>query len=142
MRISATIRGFEKIAKRLQAISPEAVKATVVGLNSAAIAIHREAVSSIQEHRSQGKRYGKHVASKPGYPPNTDTGLLVKSIQIVEASETKLVAAVGTNLEYGARLENGDSRVAPRPWLGPAYLKTKPQIMGLFKLKKAGGGNG
>lgn len=54
--------------------------------------------------------------SKPGEPPHADTTRLRKSIE-QEIDEGRLVARVGTNVEYAAHLEFGTSKMAPRPFL-------------------------
>lgn len=90
--------------------------------------IHAEARKSIQSHRSKGATYGNHTASKPGFPPNTDTGRLVNSIEF-DFDKEKAEGVVGTNLDYGKHLEYGTSNIDARPWLAPAYLKFRDRII-------------
>lgn len=59
-----------------------------------------------------------HIASKPGTPPNTDTGRLVGSIQ-VDHQKGSMTAFVGTSVDYGAFLE----LLLNRKWLQPALDK-------------------
>jgi phage gpG-like protein len=82
------------------------------------------------------KRRGReHQASAPGEAPAIDTGALVNSIQ-VEASGD-LSAVVGTNMEYAAILEFGGVRMAPRPWLGPAFESVRDRFQaGMRELLK------
>jgi hypothetical protein len=63
-----------------------------------------------------------HVASRPGYPPNVDTGALWNSIQ--GRRLRTLVAATVVNAEHGVYMEYGTSQVAPRPFLLPAAETT------------------
>lgn len=76
--------------------------------------VQRGAIDAIREP-SAGRRYGKHVASKKGDAPNTDTGRLIGSIKTVH-KRLSMRALVGTNLAYGAILE----LIKNRPWLKPA----------------------
>lgn len=103
-----------------KAVSAAAAKAVYSG----ALAIQRHAKVSIQAHESSGITYhhGKvsHVASKPGYPPNSDIGTLARSIEI-DWNREQLTALIGTNLKYGLWLELGTVHIEPRPWLFPAF---------------------
>ena len=88
------------------------------------------------------KSIGKVKApSSPGHAPATVTGTLKRSIAH-ELSPTKLEGKVGTNIEYGRRLELGfigvDSKgrrynQAPRPYLRPALHKCEAAIALMFK---------
>jgi phage gpG-like protein len=82
------------------------------------------------------KRKGReHQASAPGEAPAIDTGTLVNSIQVQETGE--LSAVVGTNMEYGAILEFGGVRMAPRPWLAPAFESVRDRFQaGMRELLK------
>ena len=73
-------------------------------------------------HPGTGRVYRRggveHQASVAGQPPAKDRGLLQASVtNEVVGSGTSIEVRVGTNKEYGKRLEFGDSRIAPRPWL-------------------------
>ena len=124
---------IEAEGKRINAKADAALK-------DMALAIQREAKRLIQSHASKGKKYkatkgGKyHYASKPGKPPNTDTGVLVKSIRIAVHNKGY---RVGTNLDYGRKLELGVG-IAKRPWLSLALKnveKRLPRIVrGAFKV--------
>jgi HK97 gp10 family phage protein len=77
----------------------------------------------------------KHQASAPGEAPAIDTGALVNSIEVIKNSE--LSATVGSNMEYAAILEFGGVRMAPRPWLGPAFESVRDQFQaGMRELLK------
>lgn len=129
MNFSIRVRGVEAAQKKLKEFSLE--KEFVAALGASALLVHTEAVKSIQEHRSRGVAYRRrgvvHIASKPGSPPNTDTGKLVRSIKF-EIDERELRARVGTDLDYGRDLEVKRDRA----WLQPAYLKRKAEIKRLF----------
>jgi hypothetical protein len=78
--------------------------------------------------RKRQKLYGS-VRSEPGEPPRKQTGLLRASV----ATEVRnLVGRVGTNLDYGRRLELGTRHLAPRPWLRRALAESKDRITAIL----------
>lgn len=101
--------------------------------------IDRQCKEDINAHMSAGITYKNpgsttmHTASKPNFPPNTNTGTLVKSIRWF-VDKAKLTGGVGTDLKYGKHLEFGTMNMAPRPWLRPVVREWKQKIEG-FMLK-------
>jgi HK97 gp10 family phage protein len=92
---------------------------------------------------SAGSVSGKgHVPSRPGEPPNFDTGVLSAHI---EARQTGPASAeVASRAPYAAALEFGTSKMAARPYMRPARDKKAPEIQRKFvekmnKLIKASG---
>lgn len=76
-----------------------------------------------------------HTASAPGEAPAVDTGQLTNSVQWEMTGEVS--AVVGTNVEHGMHTEFGTSRMAPRPWLGPAFEEAAESFeQGLKELLK------
>lgn len=134
MRIFSEVRGFEKIKKRFEKISPEINDAVWLELSAGVLAIHADAVKSIQAQGSKlydAVRYGPKRTvrvSKPGEPPNTDTGRLVRSIGF-DLDKSRLTGRVGTNLEYGKILELSPRPQVRRPWLAPAYKRHVDKIV-------------
>lgn len=130
------IIGLNKIQKKLSDLSPDIQKKVAGEIVDGTLKIHAEARKSIQKHMSKGESYGRHTASKPGFPPNTDTGRLVQSIEF-EIDQTVPSGVVGTNLEYGKFLEFGTSNMRPRPWLSRAYgmfqKKIRDRISKVFR---------
>lgn len=70
-----------------------------------------------------------YVASAPGEPPAVMLGHLRQEI-LTEIQETdkEIIAAIGSPLPYSLRLELGDDRVKPRPWLRPSLQRAAPKI--------------
>lgn len=65
-----------------------------------------------------------HVRSNPGEPPRVETGNLKESVTTeTERSDRMVETRIGTNVIYGLFLELGTSKMAPRPWLRPAFDK-------------------
>lgn len=87
-------------------------------------------IAGIQGGPKTGRTYlrGKnrdisHRASAPGQYPATDTGYLASHIFAQPGSG---YADVGTSARYGAFLEFGTSRMAPRPYIEPSLEKARP----------------
>ena len=70
--------------------------------------------------------------SKPGDPPNTDTGTAIKSIGF-NIDTKKLTGEVGTDLKYLKFLELGTKTIAARPWLIVALKKVKKELRLIFR---------
>ena len=89
------------------------------------------AKTSIQQHQSKGRTYGKHTASVAGNPPNSDTGFLASNIFMVLDAD-KLGGAVESRADYSGFLEFGTSKMGARPYLQPALEENKPKIRRMF----------
>lgn len=133
MTLASKITGSKELVSALNRLESSVTQAMIEGLEKAAIKIHESAVKGIMT-QSMGRRYGNHIASRPGDPPNTDTGRLVGSVRW-ELDTQSLTASVGSNLGYAVDLEFGTSRMAPRPWLAPAVRQNERTLWQLFKLK-------
>ena len=103
--------------------------------------IRTEAIKSIQTGAKSGVMYQKynprreHRASAPGQAPASDTGNLVS--KIIVKQKTKNITNVESNADYSAFLEYGTSKMQPRPFMLPAFEKSKkPIINAVFKRVK------
>ena len=138
MKLSAKILGLENVQKALLRLDPVGSEIMSTGLKQAAIMVHEEAVKSIRR-RSAGRVYHRgritHVASKPGDPPNVDTGELISGVTWEPQNGKALAVFVGTNVKHGVYMEFGTKDVAPRPWLLPALRKHQDKISKLFTSK-------
>lgn len=127
-------KAAEKATKRIEARMEQARK---IALFKIAAAVHESAIKMINENGdgAVALRYNpnrKVNVSKPGDPPNTDTGRLVQSIKM-EFTNGGAVALVGTNLKYGAFLEFGTSTMSARPWLSRAFKENTEGAAEIFK---------
>ena len=100
--------------------------------------IRTEAIKSIQTGAKSGVIYQmynprrEHRASAPGQAPASDTGNLVSKIIVRQKSQD--VTSVESNANYSAFLEYGTSKMQPRPFMLPAFEKSKkPIINAVFK---------
>jgi HK97 gp10 family phage protein len=89
-----------------------------------------EMKKSIASGAKSGKRYGSHTSSAPGQSPANWTGKLLRSIKI---QKTKGMAFVYITAKYAEFLEFGTSKMRPRPFIIPAFIKTKRYIQDRLK---------
>lgn len=139
MRFSGAILGSAALAKALGRVAEDYEKQYAKNLKVATLRVHGEAVKSIRETSSgrSEKRYGPTrvvQVSKPGDPPNTDKGTLLKSVGF-NVDEVEMVSEVGTNLKSGKALEFGTSKMKARPWLFPALERVKRDLVQIFRQK-------
>jgi len=125
--------------KKLANFQKSVLAGQVKAMQQAVFLIHETAVKSIQDNSSgtpqvryTNGRKRVVLASKPGSPPNTDTGRLVQSIKF-DFKNNGLTGRVGTNLRYGAHLEFGTKDMKKRPWLSAAIKEVSKTIGKIFK---------
>ena len=110
------------IFKNIEALKSKAEAETARAVRATAQAIRNDAIISVKSHLSAGEVYTrgtvKHVASKPGSPPNQDRGTLTRNIRVT--MDDDLTAEVSSNAPYSAALEFGTSNIDARPFMTPA----------------------
>ena len=89
-----------------------------------------EMKKSISSGAKSGKKYGNHTSSAPGQSPANWTGKLLKSIKV---QKSKGIAFVYVTAKYAEFLEFGTSKMRPRPFIIPAFIKTKKMIQDKLK---------
>ena len=89
-----------------------------------------EMKKSISSGAKSGRRYGNHTSSAPGQSPANWTGKLLKSIKV---QKSKGIAFVYVTAKYAEFLEFGTSKMRPRPFIIPAFIKTKKMIQDKLK---------
>ena len=89
-----------------------------------------EMKKSISSGAKSGKKYGNHTSSAPGQSPANWTGKLLKSIKV---QKSKGMAFVYVTAKYAEFLEFGTSKMRPRPFIIPAFIKTKKMIQDKLK---------
>lgn len=70
--------------------------------------------------------------SSPGQPPSKQSGDLQDSIQIDKSNINNKRTRIGSDEDYAAALEGGNSRIAPRPFLRPAFRENKAGVIREF----------
>lgn len=132
IKVSASMKRVNITEKVLDKYASQFRTVVGVGANS----IRNTAVQSVQAHGSQGRRYGSHVASTSGNPPNTDTGFLVSNIHLVFDAD-KMGCDIESRADYSAHLEFGTSKMGARPFLQPAVEENKSKIRAMYRTIKA-----
>ena len=86
----------------------------------------KEMKNSILSGAKSGRQYyvngARHTASAPGQPPANVTGELVRSIKVTKERNK---STINISKNYAIFLEFGTSKMRPRPFIIPAFLKTK-----------------
>jgi HK97 gp10 family phage protein len=138
------IKGMKEFVKQLRGLGAKAEKEIKQALARGGVAIHREAVTSIQKGPKTGEKYGNHQASAPGEAPATDTGQLVSGIMITKEDNGFTVKVASRApytfyLEFGTKNESGGWAIKPRPFMGPAWKHNLPtikrELMAAMKVK-------
>lgn len=113
-------------------MAQEAGKAIFV----AADVLATDARQSITQGAIQGEN---HVPSRPGEPPNRDTGFLDQNI--ISRRTGILTAQVTSEAPYSAALElgadldgDGEQELLERPFMRPAAARTRPIAVRLVTL--------
>lgn len=113
------MKGRDRILRRLRFLaSREFDELAGAVIYEAADAVRAEAFQSISRGAVSG---AGHVPSKPGEPPNRDTGYLQSRLKSVPTGP--ISAEVRSEAEYAAPLEFGSSNTAARPYIRPARDK-------------------
>lgn len=99
-------------------------------INESSVYMAEEMKKSIKSGAKSGRRYGTHTSSAPGQSPANWTGKLLNSIKI---QKTKGIAFVYITAKYAEFLEFGTSKMRPRPFIFPAFIKTKKMIQDKLK---------
>lgn len=119
------VSGRQEARARMTALqSREAIEEVGRALLWGAQQIQSEAQHLITEGSVSGKN---HVPSLPGEPPNNDTGVLKSHIEAVQTAPLR--AEASSNAPYAVPLEAGSSKMAARPYMGPATRNKKPEII-------------
>lgn len=122
------ITGRQSAAKRLSGIGPKEVEQIGRALFVGGDIIRAEASRLITENAVSGKL---HVASLPGQPPKEDTGHLRSNIEVEQPAPLRVL--VTSNADYAVALEFGTSKMAARPYMGPAARNKRAEVTKLVK---------
>lgn len=143
MSKQATVEGLAEMRKSIAALSadigPHLTKAAVKGARlvqtTVIKSIKTQSTGETVTRYHAGQAPYDHIASKPGDAPNTDTGELIRGIQIEITPDAVFVGVEASQDEKAMGLEFGtlDGRLAARPFLFPAFEAAKPEIVALFK---------
>jgi HK97 gp10 family phage protein len=132
MEVNITVKNLQKVMNQLKKLDKRLEPDFQEIVKGGAQLIRGEAIKSIQQGAKSGIVYEKynprrtHRASAPGESPASDTGNLVSKIIVKQQSKDKV--NVESNANYSAFLEYGTSKMQPRPFMLPAFEKSKKPI--------------
>lgn len=129
-------KGRKDRSRMFKGYGAVALQAARRELQRGGLMIENDATESIIEqtpgglpYPSKGRKGAIHWASPEGAAPNADTGELHTSITTTTKNTTTGVEVqTGSNTPYGTALEFGTSRMAPRPYMRPAFKKNVRRI--------------
>lgn len=125
----ARMRGVDRAKRRIEGMAgPEKIALVGQALFVGGGMIKAEAQHLITQGAVSGKN---HVPSKPGEPPNEDTGHLRSLITVTQPAPLRV--RVASNAIYSAALEFGTSKMAARPFMGPAARAKRKEVVALVK---------
>ena len=133
MEVNITVKNLQKVMNQLKKLDKRLEPDFQEIVKGGAQLIRGEAIKSIQQGAKSGIVYEKynprrtHRASAPGEAPASDTGNLVSKIIVKQQSKDKV--NVESNANYSAFLEYGTSKMQPRPFMLPAFEKSKKPIV-------------
>lgn len=129
----ARMRGVENAKRKIRSLSgPERIERVGKALFAGGEMIKARASRLITEGTVSGRG---HVPSKPGEPPNEDTGTLRRGIVVTQVGP--LHVRISATAPYSGHLERGTSKMAARPFMGPAARAEKKDVIAL--VRKAAG---
>jgi HK97 gp10 family phage protein len=132
MNISIQVKGLQKALDALKRAERSLEQPILDTLKGGAQLIRGEAIKSIQTGSKTGRLYKRynptrtHRASAPGEAPASDTGNLVSNIMVEDNKDS---VEVQSKAEYSKFLEYGTSKMEARPYMFPAYEKSKDKII-------------
>jgi len=124
------IQGMDQVRAEIQRIGKRAEDGVDRAVTATALEVITDVKKRIQRGPKSGRTYTRgnisHTASAAGQAPATDTGTLASSPYFENTG--KLSATVGSRLAYAYYLENGTTRIAPRPSWAPAIEAARPKL--------------
>lgn len=132
MDIKINVKNLKKVMSQLGRLNQDLEVPFQEVVKGGGQLIRAEAVKSIQSGAKSGIVYQKynprrqHRASAPGQAPASDTGNLVSKIRVKQ--KDKNTTQVESGADYSAYLEYGTSKMLPRPFLFPAFEKSRGKI--------------
>lgn len=132
--MTVTVKGLKRLLEKMDKLGITTEKVMQEALVLSGKKVKREARMMINTSSPSGRFYGNHRASSAGEPPRTDTGNLVRNIDVKEGKGIVRVGIMSQKAIYGAYLEFGTRHIAPRPWLKPSTDKSRDFILNSFQV--------
>ena len=133
MNIQLKVTNLKKVLSQLNRLGKDMEQPFQEVVKGGGQLIRGEAIKSIQTGAKSGVMYQKynprreHRASAPGQAPASDTGNLVSKIRVKQKNPN--TTQVESGADYSAFLEYGTSKMEARPFMFPAFEKSKKPII-------------
>ena len=112
--MKATLDALNEFGKNMDADLKVAVAKTA----NEVLGIAQKSIS----RKSRGEKVDGRYVSKPGSPPNVDTGALLRSLRVKNKG---FYADIGSDMFYAPWLEFGTQNMPARPFLAPALKRRR-----------------
>lgn len=137
--MSGDVQGVEELQRNLAALKNNFTDNIAKALVKGGRLVQSATVKSIQKkegsgrnviRKHKGQKAYSHIASLEGQAPNSDTGELVRGIQMEVKEDDVFVGVEKSQDDKALGLEFGtaDGRLKPRPFLHPALEKNRDKI--------------
>ena len=137
--IKIKVLGDKELKKRLKDLSAEGKQEVTKQLNLNALDYVNSVRKSIRRNTGKYRPYKRggrtHWSSRPGTPPNSDTGNLVRRIEVTRISRNGKPAIVKSGAKYSAALEFARKKKRKRPFMLP-MLEARRKLYTL-RIKRA-----
>ena len=132
LKVKIKFENYEEIIEKMSSIQADGNKALAKSITRGLLFIETNCKKKVQDKISKGRQYGKQIASKPGYPPNTDTGFLAGQMH-VRLEPDGLTGHFVSGAWYSSFLEYGTVNMEARPFVYPAFAEELPGILKDFQ---------
>lgn len=122
--------GFERLKGKLNKLPKSVTNAVNKRVNKGAREMRTAIRASIKQSSGQWNFYEPdHWSSPPGTPPNNDTGRLMMSVIVQQATLKRIMhASVIVDAPYAMALEYGTLTIEPRPFVAPVFKEMVPTV--------------
>lgn len=141
MKTEFEVKGIDNIVVKVTDIDGHAPGIILNCLEAGAFRIRNRIFRAMKRTPKTGHEYKRgakwHIASSPGHAPARDRGELMSHI-IVKSRMLEVEVGATAGAPYYRFLEEGTSRMAPRPSLMPAVEAVLPRIKNDIRRRFAG----
>lgn len=124
------MRGADPDGALRAVIAVSGIEVTVAGMDELLAGMERAAAAVPARMSLAVRKTGADIVATAQPLTPVDTGATVNSIgsDVVE-SDTEVESTTGPQTWYAPLLENGTERMAPRPFMGPAFDAHEPEFV-------------
>jgi hypothetical protein len=120
--VKIDVSGFD----RLLSNEPDQLDTWLRGVGNAMVTDIQLSFGTSPGGRTYKRGKITHIASRPGHPPNVDIGTLRATIRL--RRKAALHYEITDGVEHGILLEEGTQTIAPRPFMGPVFIRYRTEI--------------